>query len=253
MAALAPETLFQIGPLPFTNTLLHTFIVDAVIIAGLIMLNKHLKKIPGLFQNAMEYTIDGLYNLTESIAGHNASKVFPWFIGFFLFIMIANLTALFPGFGTIFLKKGIDLAPLLRSTTSDINTTLALAIVATIATQVLAIRSVGIKGHLARYFSWNPIFLFVGLLELLSVFTNIISLSFRLFGNIFAGEVVLSTISAIFAFFLPLPFMALELLVAVVQALVFAILTMGFMTILMTAHNAEEASPSEALAKGGEH
>lgn len=243
MAALAPETLFQVGQLPFTNTLLHTLIVDAIVITGIVVLSKNLKKTPGLFQNAVEYAVDGLYSLTESISGHNAKKIFPWFMGFFTIIAVTNLTALFPGFGTIFVKKGEDLIPLLRSATSDINTTLAFALIATIATQVLAIGAVGIKGHVARYLSWNPIFLFVGLLEFLSIFTNVVSLSFRLFGNIFAGEVVLSTISSMFAFLLPLPFIALELIVAVVQALVFAILTMGFMSILMTAHNSE----------GGEH
>ena len=242
MAALAPEILFHIGAFPFTNTLLHTLIVDGIIIAGLVILNKSFKKIPGMFQNAIEYTVDGLYSLTESISGQNAKKIFPWFMGFFTIILVTNITALFPGFGTIGFGKGADFIPLFRSATSDINTTLALALVATVATQVLAIRAVGIKGHIARYLSWNPIFLFVGILELLSVFTNIISLSFRLFGNIFAGEVVLSTISGIFAFLLPLPFMALEIIVALVQALVFAILTMGFMSILMTAHN-----------EGGEH
>ncbi len=244
-APLAPEILFQVGPLPFTNTLLHTTIVDVLIVSGVIILSKNLTKTPGMFQNAVEYVIDGLYSLTESISGHNAKKIFPWFMGFFTIILVANITALFPGFGTIFIHKGEDAIPLLRSATSDINTTLALALVATVATQVLAIRAVGVKGHIARYLSWNPIFLFVGILELLSVFTNIISLSFRLFGNIFAGEVVLSTISGIFAFLLPLPFMALEIIVALVQALVFAILTMGFMSILMTAHHSDEASPSE--------
>ncbi len=243
MAVLAPETLIQIGAFPFTNTLLHTLIVDGLIITGLVVLNKNLKKIPGLFQNMVEYAVDGLYSLTESISGKNASKIFPWFMGFFTFILIINITALFPGFETIGFHKDDEFIPLLRSATSDINVTIALAIIATIATQVLAIKTVGIKGHLARYFSWNPIFLFVGILEILSVFTNIISLSFRLFGNIFAGEVVLSTISQIFAFFLPLPFLGLEIIVALVQALVFAILTMGFMSILMTPHHAE----------GGEH
>ena len=241
-APLAPETLFHLGAFPVTNTIIHTLIVDVIIVGGLVELTKNFKKVPGMFQNAVEYAVEGLYGLTESISGKNAEKIFPWFMGFFLFLVVANITALFPGFGTIGFTKDGEFIPLLRSATSDINTTLALAIVATVATQVLAVRSVGVKGHLARYFSWNPIFLFVGLLELLSVFTNIISLSFRLFGNIFAGEVVLSTISAIFAFFLPLPFMALEIIVALVQALVFAILTMGFMSILTTPHN-----------EGGEH
>lgn len=244
MASLAPEALIQIGQFPFTNTLLHTLIVDAIIITGIVILNKNLNRIPGTFQNMVEYVFDGLFGLTESIAGEkNAAKIFPWFMGFFLFIVVINITALFPGFETIGFQKGEEFIPLLRSATSDINTTAALAIIATVATQVLAIKSVGIKGHLARYFSWNPIFLFVGILEIVSVFTNIISLSFRLFGNIFAGEVVLSTISQMFAFLLPLPFIGLEIIVALVQALVFAILTMGFMSILMTPHHAE----------GGEH
>ena len=242
MAALAPETLIQIGNFPFTNTLLHTLIVDALVITGTVVLSKNFQKVPGLFQNMVEYATEAMFDITESIAGKNAEKVFPWFMGFFLFIVVANITALFPGFGTIGFQKGEEFVPLLRSATSDINTTLALAVVATVATQALAIKAVGIKSHILRYLSFNPIFLFVGLLEILSVFTNIISLSFRLFGNIFAGEVVLSTISAIFAFILPIPFMALEIIVALVQALVFAILTMGFMSILMTPHN-----------EGGEH
>ena len=239
-APLAPEILLQIGPFPFTNTFLHTLVVDALILTGIVVLNKGLKKIPGFFQNAVEYVIDGLFSLTESIAGKNAGKIFPWFMGFFTIFVITNMTALFPGFGTIGFHRGEEFIPLLRSATSDINTTLAAALIATVATQVLAIRSVGVKGHIARYLSWNPIFLFVGILEFISIFTNIISLSFRLFGNIFAGEVVLSTISSMFAFLLPLPFMALEIIVALVQALVFAILTMGFMSILMTPHHSEE-------------
>jgi len=242
MVALAPEILFHIGPLPITNTLVETFIVDALIITGVVYLNKHLKKIPGLFQNILEIAIDGLYGLTETVSGKNAMKIFPWFMSFFVFILLSNWLGLFPGFGTIGINRGEEFVPILRSAASDINTTLAFALIATVATHVLAVRSVGIKGHLARYFSLNPILLFVGLLEILSIFTNIISLSFRLFGNIFAGDVVLTTISGMFAFFLPLPFMALEMIVGLVQALVFAMLTMAFMSILMTPHN-----------EGGEH
>lgn len=242
MVALAPETIFRIGPLPVTNTLLETFIVDALIIVGIIYLQKNLKKVPGFFQNALEYVVDGLYGLTESVAGNNAAKIFPWFISFFLFILIANWLSLFPGFGTIGIKKGEEFIPFLRGAASDVNVTFAFALISTVATQVLAVKSVGVKGHLARYFSLNPILLFVGLLEILSVFTNIISLSFRLFGNIFAGDVVLTTISGMFAFLLPLPFMALEMIVGLVQALVFAMLTMAFMSILMTPHH-----------EGGEH
>lgn len=242
MISLSAEVLTYVGKFPITNTLIHTFFVDGLLIAGVVALNKNISAVPGAFQNAVEYVIEGLYSLTESISAKHAKQIFPYFFSFFLFILLANWTSLLPGFGTIGLMKEGEIVPFFKAATSDINLTLALAIIATIATQYLAFKNVGAKGHLARYFSWNPIFLFVGLLEILSIFTNVISLSFRLFGNIMAGEVVLATISKMFAFFLPLPFMALEIIVGLVQALVFAILTMAFMAILTTPHS-----------EGGEH
>ncbi len=242
MVELAAETLFRIGSFPVTNTLTEIVIVDALIIAGIVLLNKNIKKIPGAFQNLVEIVVDGFYGLTESISPKSAMSIFPYFMSLFVFILLANWLSLFPGFGTVGLKSKEGIIAFLRAGGSDINFTLALAIIATIATQVLAIKTIGIKHHLARYFSFNPIFLFVGLLEILSIFTNVVSLSFRLFGNIFAGDVVLTTISQMFAFILPLPFMALEIIVGLVQALVFAMLTMAFMAILTTPHN-----------EGGEH
>lgn len=242
---LAPETLVTIGSFPFTNTVLHTIIVDGIVLTGLFFLQKqYTQKVPGFMQNVLEYVVDGMYNLTESVAGKNTDTIFPWFMSFFIFIIVSNWLALFPGFGTIGFTRGEEFVPLLRSAGSDINFTLALALISAVATHTLAIRAVGIKDYLLRYFSLNPIFLFVGLLEIVSEFTKIISLSFRLFGNILAGEAVLSTISSMFAFLLPLPFMGLEIIVGLVQALVFSILTMAFMAILMTPHHAEE---------GGEH
>ncbi len=242
-AEFAGQTLLQLGPLPFTNTMLHTLVVDGIIIAGIIFLNKHIKKVPGLFQNTVELITDGLYGLTESVAGQNTKKIFPWFFAFFLFIIVANWTALFPGFGTIGFTKDHEFIPFLKGATSDINMTLGLALVSAVATHALAIRRLGIGEYLSRYFSINPIFLFVGILELVSEVTKVISLSFRLFGNIMAGEVVLTTVSKMFAFILPLPFISLEIIVGLVQALVFSILTMSFMAILMTPHHSE----------GGEH
>jgi F-type H+-transporting ATPase subunit a len=242
MVVLSPETIFNIGPVPITNTLIQTALVDVVVIAGIIALNKNFKKIPGVLQNIMEIATEGLYNLTESVNKKNAAKIFPWFMSFFVFILISNWMNLFPGFGTIGFWHGEEFVPLLRGAGSDINFTLGLALVSAVATHTLAIRAVGIKEYLSRYFTLNPIYLFVGLLELVGEFTKIISLSFRLFGNILAGEAVLSTISQIFAFFVPLPFMGLEIIVGLVQALVFGILTMAFMAILMTPHH-----------EGGEH
>ena len=136
-------------------------------------------------------------------------------------------------------EEKAHLVSLNRNLTSDLNATLALALISLIATHTLSIRTLGIKEYLGRFFSLNPILLFVGILEIISEFTKIISLSFRLFGNIFAGEVVLATISSLFAFVFPLPFMFLEIIVGLVQALVFSMLTMVFMSVLMTSHHEE--------------
>lgn len=127
--------------------------------------------------------------------------------------------------------------PLFRSINSDLNTTLALALVSVITTHYLAIKYLGFGAYLKKWFPLNPIMLFVGIIELAGEFTKVISLSFRLFGNIYAGETVLTTASTkLFAFIVPIPFLALEVIVGFVQALVFAMLTLVFMVILTSKH-----------------
>ncbi|MEN9407380.1 MAG: synthase subunit a [Candidatus Parcubacteria bacterium] len=244
MASFAPEAIFYIGSFPITNTVLNTLLVDAGLLGTAYYIKNHIRKIPHLFQNLIEVVMQSFYDMAEGIAGKNAVKIFPYFMTFFLFILLANWSGLIPGVGTIgFLAPGehgeSEIIPLMRGTTSDANTTFALAIFSLIATHVLAIRAVGIGEYLSRYFSLNPIMLFVGVLEIVSEITKVISLSFRLFGNIYAGEVVLHTVSNLFAFIAPVPFMLLEIIVGLVQALVFSMLTMVFMSVLMTPHNAE--------------
>lgn len=237
MSAFAPETIFQIGPLPVTNTLLDTLIVDAVLIGGSIYIGKKLTLVPSnALQNITESVIETFYSLTESVSNHAAAKIFPYFMTFFLFILFTNWSGLIPGVGTIGINGEHGLIPLLRGSTSDLNTTLGLALVSAVATHMLSIKTIGIKDYISRYFSFNPINLFIGVLEIISELTKIVSLSFRLFGNIYAGEVVLLTVSSIFAFVFPLPFLLLEVIVGVVQALVFSMLTMVFMSILTTSH-----------------
>ncbi len=243
-ASFAPEVIFYIGSFPVTNTVINTVLVDGVLVGSAYAVKKNLSKIPGIFQNLMEFVVQSMYDLTETIAGKNTKKIFPWFMTFFLFILIANWSGLLPGANSIgFFKEGEygkHLVPLLRNATSELNVTLALAIVSLVATHVLSIRTIGVREYIGRFISLNPVLLFVGLLELVSEFTKIISLSFRLFGNIYAGEIVLGTISSIFAFLVPIPFLLLEVIVGLVQALVFAMLTMAFMSVLMTPHHAEE-------------
>ncbi|OGH29164.1 MAG: ATP synthase F0 subunit A [Candidatus Levybacteria bacterium RIFCSPLOWO2_01_FULL_37_26] len=250
MASFAPEPIIHIGKIVIPNTFLATLLVDFIIVSAAITISKKIKLIPSMFQNIVESVIEAFYNLTESIAANRTAKIFPYFMTFFLFILVANWSSLIPGFGTIgFFEEHEherELIPILRGATSDLNVTLALALISAFATHMLSIKTIGIKDYLSRYFSFNPINLFIGILEIISEITKVISLSFRLFGNIFAGEVVLLTTSSIFAFIFPVPFLLLEVIVGLVQALVFGMLTMTFMAVLSTPHH------EPAVTKGGE-
>jgi len=240
---LAPEVITHIGSFKVTNSILATLFVDAVLLSLVFLIWANLKLIPGKLQVIAESAISYFYDTTAQIAGKFTDSIFPWFASFFLFIFFTNILGLLPGFGSIgfYEHHGEEkvFLPLLRAGTSDFNLTFALAVVSLVVTHYLAIKNNGIFEYLRRYFSLNPIFLFVGILELVSELTKVISLSFRLFGNIYAGEVVLHTINNLFAFIAPIPFLLLESIVALVQALVFSMLTMVFMTILITPHHEE--------------
>ncbi len=231
---LKPEILGYFKNFPITNTLLVSWITMAVLTIISIIATRRLKAVPSGMQNFTEAIINWGYSTVEGLAGNRIKVFFPICMTFFLFIITANWLGLLPGFGTITYKG----EPLLRSINSDLNMTLALALLSAGITHFLATRYLGLGNYLKRWFSLSlfPVFLFVGFLEIISEFTKIISLSFRLFGNIFAGEVVLSTVAGIFAFVVPLPFYFLEIIVGFVQAAVFAMLTLVFMVLLSEKH-----------------
>lgn len=235
--ALAAEKIFQIGPLPITNSILTTWLVTLLLIAFAYFATKKVSLVPTSIQNVAEVMVDSISDLVSSVAGEKTKVFLPIIASFFFFILFGNYFGLLPGVGSIgFWEESHGekiLVPFLRSINSDLNTTVALAVVSLIATHYLSIKYLGFGGYLAKFFSLNPIFLFVGLLEIIGEATKILSLSFRLFGNIFAGEVLLTTASTkLFAFIVPIPFYFLEFLVGFVQALIFAMLTLVFMVIL---------------------
>lgn len=240
--SFAAEEIGRIGFFSITNTLLTSLLTSFLLIVFSLYLRGRLALVPPRIQIVAEFVIDSFYSLTSQLAGRRASFIFPWFSTFFFFILLANWLGLLPGFGTIGLFKSNGdhhFIPLFRSVNSDLNTTLALALVSLTLTHFFSIKTLGIKEYLNRFFSANPINLFVGFLELIAEFTKIASLSFRLFGNIFAGETLLVTISKISvftAFLLPIPFLVLEVIVGFVQALIFSMLTLVFMVILTTSH-----------------
>ena len=246
MASLGPELITNLGGFPITNTLVSTLFVDIVLVGIVFATARSIKLVPaGALQSVFEPIIAYFYDLTEQIAGLKAKTIFPWFASFFFFIMFSNLFGLLPGYGTIGFWETSEhggeharhLLPLLRAATSDFNMTLALGTVSIVATHFISIRFNGIAGYLKKFISKNPINLAIGLLEFCLEGVKIFSLAFRLFGNIFAGEIVLVTVAGLAtftAFLAPIPFLLLEVIVALVQALVFSMLTMVFMSLLAT-------------------
>jgi F-type H+-transporting ATPase subunit a len=243
---IKPEILGYLGALPVTNTLLVSWAAILLLTILGLLIKSNIKIIPGPLQNFFEMVIEYAYATVEELAHKRAKIFFPFVMTFFLFILTANWLGLLPGFATIGFFEHHEgkthFVPLLRSINSDLNMTLALALVSAVATHIFAVKYLGIKSYLLRWVSLNPIFLFVGILEIVSEFTKVVSLSFRLFGNIFAGEVVLTTVSTLSkftAFLVPLPFYLLEVIVGFVQAAVFMMLTLVFIVLLTEKH--EEA------------
>lgn len=237
--ALAAETLFQIGPLPITNAIITTWFVTMILLAFAYLATKKITAVPTGLQNVAEAAVEALESLVFSIAAEKTKVFLPIIATFFFFIIIGNYFGLLPGVGSIGFYEQSTInhepvfVPFFRSMNSDLNTTAALAIVSLIATHFLAIRYLGLIGYVKKFININPIFLFVGLLEIIGEATKILSLSFRLYGNIFAGEVLLTTASTkLFAFIIPIPFYFLEILVGFIQALIFSMLTLVFMVIL---------------------
>jgi len=256
------DALFYIGPFPVYNTFILA-IVSALIVIGFFALAARKSKIiPGPLQNLAEWILDALLNLCVEVAGpRNGRRFFPWVASMFLLILISNWWSVIPGIETIgtvsheapncegaitsvFLTGAQSncITPWLRPPSTDLNFTIALALVSVIATQAYGFKILGVGGQLGRYFTLKegPIGLVVGLLELVLEPLRILSLSFRLFGNVFAGDVLLLVINFLLPVVGPIPFYFLELFVGFIQAFVFAFLTLIFMTLGSTGHGHED-------------
>lgn len=233
-----------LGQTAITNTLLTSAIVATLIIFMAWLSTRRMQLVPSTLQNIAELIIEYLYDIIASIeTSPRKARIFVQIVAtFFIYILFSNYFGLLPGVGTIGFEDHGHFTALLRAGTSDLNTTLALALVSVGLAHYYSIKELGFKGYIAHWFSFNIILLFVGLLEIISEITKVVSLSFRLFGNIFAGETVLHVISSTVSPFATLPFLALELIVGFAQALVFAMLTLASLVILTMHHgSADEA------------
>lgn len=226
---VAATTLFNIGPLPVTNTVLSAWIISAILIVVGILATRSMKMVPVGLQNLMEYVVELLLTVCESTMGRRRGRrFFPVIATAFLFILFANWIGLVPPFGDVVW---------LRSANSDLNITLSMALIVFVLVQYWAIKSQGLPKYLKEFAVPNP-------LHILSELSRPISLAFRLFGNILAGEVVLITITGMVPLLLPVVFFGLEVFVGILQALIFSMLTMVFLT-MATMHESHESHSEE--------
>ncbi len=266
---LFAEPIFHFENFTITNSLITSWIAVIIIIVLSILLRYALREVPGKLQTIFEMIVEGGLDLCDQVTNNRklSEKVFPIASSVFLFILINNWLGLLPwgGFGLIEEgEHGLAFVPIFRGGTADLNTTIALAVMAVISANVFGIFSVGLWKTFNKYVNVKvlggiftkirkeptviivaPITFFVGIIEIISEFAKVASLSFRLFGNVFAGEVLLASMAALVAYIVPIPFLFLEILVGVIQALIFSILLVVYFTISATDHDEHESEHKE--------
>jgi len=252
---LAPDVLFTVGNFPITNTMVNVWIALAIFLVLGILIKRSVALRPGKLQNFFEYILEGILNTFDQVTGDRKRtlKFFPIVGTLFFFILISNWIGLLPGVGAL-TWEGKEA---LRPANTDLNLTVVMALVAVIGSHLAGIFTLGFFTHVGKFiqfggvvksFKKGPIGIFagliefmVGLLEIVSEVAKVLSLSLRLFGNIFAGEVLIVVIRSLVGIVVPTPFMMLELLVGLIQASVFAILALVYFSIASSEpHGAEE-------------
>lgn len=243
---------FQIGPLMVTNSMNVTVLVALVMVVVAQLATRNVETVPGGLQNFVEWLVDGMHGFICTLLGEDMGKRTFWFFGsLFFFILFTNWAGLIPGVGT--LTYGGE--PILRGGNADLNTTSAMAVLFTVLWFYWSLSALGVGGFLKHIFAAGgggkgfmgmfmiAVFFFVGVIEVISIAFRPVSLSFRLFGNVFAGENILESMMVIvpwLGWIIPLPFYFLELLVGIVQALVFTLLTAVFTSLMCSAHHGHE-------------
>jgi len=226
--------------LTIPSSILTGWIIMVVLIVLVVLLSLGVRQVPGKRQNALEYVYEGLAGFATSLGGPAARRYVPIFVTFFLFILLSNWSGLLP-----FVGRTLEL----RAPTSDVNVTIGFALLAFTMFHVEGVRALGVRGYLGKFFSLRGfkegpangvISLFVGFLEFLLEFVKPVTLSMRLWGNIYAGEVALGVISALTIFVIPVAMLGLEVLLNFMQALIFAILALMFTVLAIERHDDHE-------------
>lgn len=259
---VAPQALWTIPipgtgySFPITNTFFMMLVVMAFLLVVGTLIARTSKLVPSRIQSGFELIVEFLLGIVEGSAGKRLGRqLFPLIGGLFIFILFANYLELLPGLGSVGLRHGDELIPFLRPPTSDLNMTLAMSIIAYIVFQYAGLKAHGFVGRIKHMA--NPPLLFP--LELISETARLVSLSFRLFGNIFAGDVVLTMMYAfanvakftVIGLLIPVVFLYLEVLIGFIQSLVFALLTLVY--VIMAASGSHEEHAEEHAGEGEAH
>jgi len=260
---LPAETVFHIFGFPITNSIIGAWITIIFLVGFSYIVTRRMKLIPGRLQAAFEFLIGWLYDLCCSVAGEeNGRRFFPVVATIFLFVAFNAWLALLPGFGSITAHTAEGEMELIRPANTDINMPLALALTSFIFVEFFGLRTLGVR-YLSKFFNVREFFrgvrrlftgrlksglsglftgvmtIFTGLLEGLSEFIRIVSLTFRLFGNMTAGEILLLVAAFLVPWLFAIPFYGLELLIGFIQAIIFGGLTLIFLTLAVESHEEE--------------
>jgi len=227
--AISAEKLGDFFGIPITNTLITSWVVIAILVAVAFLVRGRLKMIPGKFQTLMETMVGFVYDyVTETLESRDmARKFFPLLMTIFLFIFVGNMLHFIPGIGSLQYNH----EPLLRAPNTDLTVPLVLAIVSFFVIEVTGILAIGFWKYSSKFIQnpfRNPIGFAVGLIELVGELVRVVSLSFRLFGNILAGEIIIAVAIFFAPYLLPVPLMMFEIFIGFLQAAIFALLTLFF-------------------------
>lgn len=245
---LPAEPVAHLGPIPVTNSMISTWLAMGVIIAIALAARAKMQLIPRGIQNIFEAILERLLNFAEGVAGKEwGRRFFPVVATIFLFVIVNAWISLLPGYGSILIEEGEHKVHLFRGANTDINTPLAIALISFAFVEYMGVRSLGFFKYLGKFIRVKNLLhgkimtglidIFVGILETLSEFIRIVSFTFRLFGNMTAGEILLLVIVFLLPWGIAPIFYGLELLVGFVQALIFSGLTLVFATLAVASHD----------------
>ncbi|MCC7500307.1 F0F1 ATP synthase subunit A [Candidatus Nomurabacteria bacterium] len=246
---LASERLFNLWGLPITSSLLTAWLVIAVLLIATWLIRRNLSLIPGKIQAGVEMFFEYVLTMIEQNLGTRALalRYFPLIMTIFIFVFTANMFDFLPIYGTIGIvdHEHHGLIPLFHAVNADLNSTLALAIISFLTIELSGILTLGVLKYGSKFvnFTGGLVGFLVGLVELIGNLARLVSLSFRLFGAIFAGHVLLLVVGMFVPYILPVPIMLFEMFIGLLQAAVFAILTMAFIKLAIEEPHGADHGP----------